>query len=187
MGGEATLGSRSKRAVDLRAPSSRFESEFLAASRRSRRLHGSFARPPSNPRQFRAFLRRMRSAEHAGHLVVERKTGTLVGVVNLNDIVRGSFQSADLGYYAFSPFAGQGYMTAGLSAVLRRAFGELSLHRVEANIQPDNRDSIRLARRLGFQKEGLSPRYLKVGGRWRDHERWALLAEQWRPSRVSAP
>ena len=185
MGAKSTLGSRPKRAVELRTPSARFESEFLAASRRSRLLHGSFARPPSNPREFRAFLRRLRSAAHTGHFVIERKTGTLVGVVNLNDIVRGSFQSAHLGYYAFSPFAGHGYMTAGLSAVLRRAFGELSLHRVEANIQPDNWDSIGLARRLGFQKEGLSPRYLKVGGRWRDHERWALLAEQWRPSQVS--
>jgi ribosomal-protein-alanine N-acetyltransferase len=74
-------------------------------------------------------------------------------------------------------------MCAGLGAVLRRAFGELRLHRVEANIQPENRDSIRLAERLGFRKEGLSPRYLKVGGRWRDHERWALLAEEWRPGR----
>ncbi len=186
-GGPATRGTSLMRTVELRAPSVRFESEFLAASRRSRPLHGSFARPPSNPRQFRAFLRRMRSVVHAGHFLIERETGGLVGVVNLNDIVRGSFQSAQLGYYAFSPFAGQGYMTAGLSAVLRRAFGELSLHRVEANIQPDNRDSIRLARRLGFQKEGLSPRYLKVGGRWRDHERRALLAEQWRPSRVAGP
>ncbi len=185
MGAKSTLGSRPKRAVELRTPSARFESEFLAASRRSRLLHGGFARPPSNPREFRAFLRRMRGDEHAGHFVIERETGALVGVVNLNDIVRGSFQSAHLGYYAFSPFAGHGYMTAGLSAVLRRAFGELSLHRVEANIQPDNQDSIGLARRLGFQKEGLSPRYLKVGGRWRDHERWALLAEQWKPSRVS--
>ncbi len=187
MGGPATRGSKPKRAVELRAPSAGFESEFLAASRRSRLLHGGFARPPSNPRQFRAFLRRMRGAEHAGHFVIERETGALVGVVNLNDIVRGAFRGAQLGYYAFSPFAGHGYMTAGLSAVLRRAFGELSLHRLEANIQPDNLDSIRLVRRLGFRKEGLSPRYLKVGGRWRDHERWALLAEQWRPSRDARP
>ncbi len=187
MGGPATRGSRLKRAIELRAPSRRFESEFLAASRRSRSLHGGFARPPTTSRQFHAFLRRVRSAAHVGHLVIERETGGLVGVVNLNDIVRGAFQSAQLGYYAFSPFAGHGYMTAGLSAVLRRAFGELSLHRVEANIQPENGDSIRLARRLGFRKEGLSPRYLKVGGRWRDHERWALLAEQWRPGRVSGP
>ena len=58
------------------------------------------------------------------------------------------------------------------------AFGEVGLHRLEANIQPENKSSIGLVRRLGFQQEGYSPRYLKVGGRWRDHERWALLAEE---------
>ena len=85
MAGEATLGSRPKRAVELRPPAARFESEFLAASRRSQLLHGSFARPPNNPRQFRAFLRRMRGTTHAGHLVVERDTGALVGVPRVLD------------------------------------------------------------------------------------------------------
>jgi ribosomal-protein-alanine N-acetyltransferase len=56
-------------------------------------------------------------------------------------------------------------------------FGDLGLHRVEANIQPGNTRSIGLVQRLGFEKEGFSRRYLKVGGEWRDHERWALLAE----------
>ena len=187
MGGRATRASRRQRAVELRAPSVQLESEFLAASRRSRSLHGSFARPPTTRVQFRAYLRRVRSAAHEGHFVIERETDRLVGVINLNDIVRGSFQNAHLGYYAFPPFSGRGYMTAGLSAVLRRAFGELGLHRLEANIQPDNQDSIRLVRRLGFREEGLSPRYLKVGGRWCDHARWALLAEEWRPGRVARP
>lgn len=59
------------------------------------------------------------------------------------------------------------------------AFGELDLHRLEANIQPDNERSIRLVVRLGCRREGYSPRYVKVAGKWRDHERWALLAEDW--------
>jgi ribosomal-protein-alanine N-acetyltransferase len=117
---------------------------------------------------------------HVGHFVVLRSSGALVGVINLNEIVRGSFQGAYLGYYGFLPHVGRGYMREGLRLVLRRAFGELRLHRVEANIQPENRASLALVRGLGFRREGFSPRYLKVAGRWRDHQRWALLAEEWR-------
>jgi len=71
-------------------------------------------------------------------------------------------------------------MSEGLRLVLRRAFGTLGLHRLEANIQPQNRASIRLVRRAGFRREGFSPRYLKVLGRLRDHERWAITAEAFR-------
>ncbi len=108
-----------------------------------------------------------------------------MGVVNLNEIVRGSFQSAYLGYYAFRPHAGQGYMTEGLALVLRHTFRGLGLHRLEANIQPANRQSRELVRRLGFRREGFSPRYLKIGGRWRDHERWAIVRETWAANRGS--
>ena len=101
----------------------------------------------------------------------------MVGVINLNDVIRGTFQSASLGYYAFAPYAGQGLMRLAMLLVLRRAFGKLKLHRVEANIQPGNRASIALVRKCGFVREGLSRRLLKVRGRWQDHERWALLSD----------
>jgi ribosomal-protein-alanine N-acetyltransferase len=67
-----------------------------------------------------------------------------------------------------------------MELVLRRAFSDLRLHRLEANIQPGNTRSIALVQRCRFEREGFSPRYLKVGGRWRDHERWAIRVEQWR-------
>ena len=104
----------------------------------------------------------------------------LAGVINVTEIVRGPFQSAYLGYYAFVPFAGRGLMYQGLQLLLRHCFRDMKLHRLEANIQPQNSRSIDLVRALGFHREGFSPRYLKVCGRWRDHERWAILAEGWK-------
>jgi ribosomal-protein-alanine N-acetyltransferase len=166
--------------VRLETPSLAREREFLTAARRSRALLHPWAAPPRGRAAYRAYVERLHTSTHQGHFVVLRDAGELVGVINLNEIVRGVFRGAYLGYYAFLPHAGRGYMTEGLRLVLRRAFGPLRLHRVEANIQPGNATSLALVRRLGFRREGFSPRYLKIAGRWRDHERWALLAEEWR-------
>jgi ribosomal-protein-alanine N-acetyltransferase len=68
-------------------------------------------------------------------------------------------------------------MREDMLLVLKHAFQKLKLHRLEANIQPENPASIALARSCGFVREGFSRRYLKVGGRWKDHERWAILSE----------
>lgn len=111
---------------------------------------------------------------------VRHADGALVGALNLSEIIRGPLQQAFLGYYAFEPHAGQGYMREAISLLLRYAFTSLKLHRVEANIQPANGPSIALVRGAGFRNEGFSERYLKIAGRWRDHERWAINAEQWR-------
>jgi ribosomal-protein-alanine N-acetyltransferase len=166
--------------VRLEAPTLAHQAAFLAAVGRSRRLHRPWVSPPPTPEAFRAWIGRLGTLRHEARLVVLRDSGELAGVINVNEIVRGLFRSAYLGYYGFLPHAGRGYMTEGLALVLRWAFGPLRLHRVEANIQPGNAASRALVRRLGFRREGLSPRYLKIGGRWRDHERWALLAEEWR-------
>ncbi len=80
--------------------------------------------------------------------------------------------------------AGDGYMTEGFALALDFAFRRLALHRVEANVQPANRRSIALVSRLGFEREGYSRRYVKISGRWRDHVRFAMLAEDWRTRRT---
>jgi len=116
---------------------------------------------------------------HVGFLVLRNTDGALCGVFNFSEIVRNAFNSAYLGYYAFAPHAGGGLMTEGFALVLDLAFGELGLHRVEVNVQPTNRRSLALVARLQFFCEGYSRRYVKIAGRWRDHVRFAMLAEDW--------
>ena len=70
-------------------------------------------------------------------------------------------------------------MSEAIRLILRYAFKQLKLHRIEANIQPHNSASIAVVRKYGFTKEGFSPKYLKISGRWRDHERWAIIKENW--------
>ncbi len=163
--------------IVLRSPTPADAPAFLAAVTASRRLHGRWVAPPSDVASFTSYLERMRAPGHQAFLIVRADDDSLVGVVNLSHIVMGALRSAYLGYYAFAPNAGQGLMTLGLKAVCREAFQGLKLHRLEANIQPGNAASLALARRCGFRQEGFSPRYLKINGRWRDHERWALLAD----------
>jgi [ribosomal protein S5]-alanine N-acetyltransferase len=169
--------------VFLRHPTARDRDEFLERVRASGKLHGHWVSGPSDADTFAEWLRRTRTADRECLLVCREEDGAIAGVFNIGQIFYGPFCSAYLGYYAFTPFSGQGYMREGLQLVLRHAFGPLGLHRLEANIQPENRPSIALVSGAGFRLEGLSPRYLKIAGRWRDHERWAILAEEFRSVR----
>jgi ribosomal-protein-alanine N-acetyltransferase len=154
--------------------------EFVAAVIASRELHHPWIAPPDTPARFRVWLDRLGADDQEAYLLRhETCGGGRVGYVSVGNIVRGALQSAYLGYGAFVGHAGRGLMTEGLAAVVDLCFGRLALHRVEANIQPDNGPSLALARRVGFEREGLSRRYLLVDGDWRDHERWALRAEDW--------
>jgi [ribosomal protein S5]-alanine N-acetyltransferase len=174
---ERQAASRSA-AVNLRRPGIRHADQFISAVRRSRALHKGLVSPPADLDAYERYLKSLRKSTHVGFLVVPEGGEEIAGVVNVSEIVRGAFQSAYLGYYAFEPFAGKGLMFRGIRKVIRHCFGSLKLHRLEANIQPENLRSIALVRRLGFEREGYSPRYLKICGRWRDHERWALLSER---------
>ena len=150
------------------------EAAFTAAARASRRLHKPWVSAPCDTEAFARYLARFDGMAHHGFVVVDAE-GHLAGAINLTNIVLGAFRSGYLGYFAFAGFEGRGLMTRGLNGVVRHAFKDLGLHRVEANIQPGNAASIALARRCGFQLEGYSPNYLKIAGRWRDHERWARV------------
>lgn len=166
--------------VFLRAPAPSDRDEFVALMRTSRSFHRPWATAPTDEERFAAYLTDSRRSDFEAMLVCRRTDLAILGFFNLSQIVRRSLQSAYLGYAVGKPFAGQGYMREGIDQVLRHAFTELRLHRIEANIQPGNSASIALARGAGFQREGFSPRYLKIAGRWRDHERWAILADDWR-------
>jgi len=172
--------SRPKPRVRLERPSLRRERDYLQAALRSRALHRGYVVAASAPREYRAYLRASRRANQESFLVVDAPSGELAGVININNIVRHASLSGQLGYYAFVPHAGLGLMREGLALVIACAFRELGLHRLEANVQPGNRRSIALVEGLGFRREGKARGFLKIGNRWRDHERWALLKEDWR-------
>jgi ribosomal-protein-alanine N-acetyltransferase len=164
--------------VTLRTVDYADRDEFLAMVRDSRELHRPWAYPPERPDQFDELVARSRRDDVVTLLACREADGAIAGVFTISQIVRGAFQSAFLGYYGHATHARQGYMRASLELVLDHAFTALRLHRVEANIQPGNTPSIALARGAGFRLEGFSPRYLLIGGRWRDHERWAITAEE---------
>jgi [ribosomal protein S5]-alanine N-acetyltransferase len=165
--------------VHIRQVAQDDKAEFLAAVARSRELHHPWVTPPATPEAFVTYVIKQESGRFVSFLIWRRDPNALVGVVNLSEIVFGAFCSAYLSYYAFTPHAGHGLMKDGTGRVITHAFGPMKLHRLEANIQPGNLPSKALVRKLGFRREGLSPRYLKINGRWRDHERWAILSEDW--------
>jgi ribosomal-protein-alanine N-acetyltransferase len=161
--------------ITIRPVSTQDSGDFITAASRSRRLHRPWTTAPCDEAAFTRYLARFDNLHHFGFVVVFKGTGELVGAINLTNVVYGSFRSGYLGYFAFAGHDGRGHMKSGLSLVVQQAFRRLRLHRVEANIQPGNLASIALVRACGFSKEGYSPAYLKIGGRWRDHERWALV------------
>lgn len=165
----------------MERPSARRERDFLVAVLKSLALHRGFVVPPATRAEYRTYLRRSRRADQESFFVVTADSREIVGVINVNDIVLHAEQRARLGYYAFTPFAGRGLMREGLIRVIGFAFRELGLHRLEANVQANNRRSAALVESLGFRREGTARGYLKIGNRWRDHERWALLRDDWHP------
>jgi ribosomal-protein-alanine N-acetyltransferase len=172
---EAPAGAR----VRLRVLRRGDREAFLELARESRALHRPWTYPPERPEQFDELYARSRRDDFVCLVadVADADRDAIAGVFTISQIFRGALQSAYLGYYAHARWAGRGMMREALEQVLDHSFGGLALHRVEVNIQPGNQASIALARGAGFRLEGFSPRYLLIGGQWRDHERYALTAE----------
>jgi [ribosomal protein S5]-alanine N-acetyltransferase len=174
-----TQGQQHGTEVRLSRPTAADEADFIAAVQDSKALHHPWMDSPGTPERYARYLARADREDCACFLVRHNSCGGLVGFININNIVRGALQGGSIGYAAFASHAGRGLLTQGMRAVINVGFGELGLHRLEAQIQPANTRSINVVKRLGFAKEGLSPQYLLIDGGWRDHERWALLNEHW--------
>ncbi len=164
--------------IHLEEPNEKDETRFLSMANQSKQFHESWVNTPLTIEEFNHYLQRYTKDNQKSYWVYCDQD--IVGVFNLSEIIRGYFQSAYLGFYAFEQYAGKGLMSQGLKLLLRKAFTELNLHRIETNIQPANHTSKQLVKRNGFKKEGFSPRYLKINDQWRDHERWAITVEDWR-------
>jgi len=164
--------------VRLTQPTAADRREFIDLVEASVDLHRPWTYPPADASSYRRLLERNRADNFFALLARRTEDDAIIGLFELSDIVRGAFQNAYMGYWVGWPYSGQGYMREGMQLALRFAFSELRLHRVEANIQPANKRSLALAQKSGFRREGFSPRYLKIGGRWRDHERWAILSDE---------
>jgi [ribosomal protein S5]-alanine N-acetyltransferase len=105
--------------------------------------------------------------------------GRFVGEITLSSIQRGPFQNAFVGYWVDESMAGQGIAPESTVVVLRFAFEELELHRVEVAIVPRNHASRRVVEKIGLREEGVAVRYLEIDGTWEDHVRYAITAEEW--------
>ena len=153
--------------------------EFTTLTNSSRNFHHGLVSPPLDKENFDKYWQTSLPDANKYLLICQIKDDAIVGVVNLSQIFYKSFQHAYLGYWLGEKFAGNRFMTEAVELVLEYAFKTLKLHRLEANVQPNNVASINVLKRAGFTKEGFSRRYLKIDKRWRDHERWAIIIEDW--------
>ena len=105
--------------------------------------------------------------------------GKFCGEINLSSIQRGPFQSCYVGYWIDEGHAGNGYTPEALAVVLKYAFEDLDLHRVQVAIIPRNSSSRRVVEKLSLREEGIAERYLEINGKWEDHIRYAFTSEEW--------
>jgi ribosomal-protein-alanine N-acetyltransferase len=166
--------------VTLRLPARRDFAQVAALSKASKKFHRGLISMAQMQEDFDKYFKRSREKENAFFLICRAEDKAIAGMINISQIFMGNFCSAYLGYDLGVQFTGQGLMTDAIKLMLRHAFEDLKLHRLEANVQPENLPSLAVLEKCGFSREGFSPKYLKVGGRWRDHERWAIIKDNWK-------
>jgi ribosomal-protein-alanine N-acetyltransferase len=129
---------------------------------------------------FTAMTRRLRSEARHGRALpfVVLVEGTFAGQLNIAGVVRGSLDSAHIGYWVDQRVAGRGVMPTAVALAVDHCFGPVRLHRVEVNIRPENVASRRVVEKLGFRCEGTRERFLHISGEWRDHLTFALVREE---------
>lgn len=162
--------------VIIREPKIEDRESFISAMQCSQSLHHPWVKVPTTDKEFDEYFKRYQQPNQKSFLVCN-SAGNIAGVFNINEIVRGLFQNAYLEFYVVADYAGKGHMSAGLKLVLAKIFNELGLHRIEANIQPENTRSIQFVKKNRFRYESFSPRYLKIDNQWRGHEHWAMTVE----------
>lgn len=133
-------------------------------------------------RRLRHYQREQREDVGYSFILLEEGRDRVLGGLTLSNVRRGVAQAASLGYWMGTPYMRQGRMTAAVSAIMRFAFEDLKLHRIEAATMPQNIASIRVLERNGFEREGFARRYLKINGEWRDHLLFARVAHLQEPA-----
>ena len=161
------------------------------------------ATPPGGPSMFglsaavfTTMTRRLRADARAGKALpfVILVDGQFAGQLNVAGVVRGSMDSAHIGYWVDERVAGRGVMPTAVALVVDHCFGPVGLHRIEVNIRPENVASRRVVEKLAFREEGVRERYLHISGEWRDHLTFALVRDEvprgllprWRQSQQGA-
>lgn len=104
-----------------------------------------------------------------------QSTGALIGTMQLFQVLRGSLQSAYIGYFLDKKHNGRGYTTEAAKLLVTFGFEELKLHRIEAGVMPHNIASIRVLEKAGFEKEGIARKNVRINGKWEDHQVLAII------------
>jgi [ribosomal protein S5]-alanine N-acetyltransferase len=169
--------SRSSARTVVRPLTSDDGSAFVAVAEESFEFHRKWMKLPTDSDAFKRYLSGFE--DENAYCFVVCDADSIVGFVSLTGIEREPYHRGRLGYGVFEQYAKMGYMSSGLEYVIRLAFEKLELHRLEADIQPENDPSRRLIKKMRFTCEGISRKFIRINDEWIDHERWALTFDEW--------